>query len=173
MVAALVQLERSPGPAELKAVLDSLLNWLTGPERAEMRSSYATFLRAVLLPARMPGIPVPEILDLEEVRSMLAERVVEWTERWKREGFQEGLEKGLQKGVKRGLQQGIAQGAENERKKSLATARSTLQGHLEKRFGPLPEAALARLEAIDNLEDLIVLTLKVPAAPSLTALGLA
>ena len=32
-----------------------------------------------------------ELNSLEEVRIMLAERVVDWTQQWKQEGLQEGL----------------------------------------------------------------------------------
>jgi flagellar biosynthesis/type III secretory pathway protein FliH len=54
----------------------------------------------------MPQEPIPEVNDLEEVETMLAERVVEWTEKWKMEGLQEGLQKGLQKGRVEGRVEG-------------------------------------------------------------------
>lgn len=53
---------------------------------------------------------------------MLAERVTEWTREWKREGLEQGR---------------------------LEGRRQTLQRLLARRFGPLPGAALARLEAAD------------------------
>ena len=34
--------------------------------------------------------------ELQEVKSMLAERVVEWTEEWKKQGEARGLERGRQ-----------------------------------------------------------------------------
>jgi hypothetical protein len=40
-----------------------------------------------------------ELNSLEEVRIMLAERVVDWTQQWKQEGRQEGLH--IQRNLKR------------------------------------------------------------------------
>jgi predicted transposase/invertase (TIGR01784 family) len=156
LMAALVRLERSRGPGEVQEVLASLLAWLEGPERAALRRSFATWIRAVLLPARMPQAEIPEVQDLQEVRSMLAERVVEWTEEWKREGFEEGFEDGFEEGVG----------------KSLAAAREVLVQHLEERFGALPPVALAKLEAIDSVAALLELGFAAPGAASLADLGL-
>lgn len=58
---------------------------------------------------------------------MLAERVVEWTEKWKQQGLEQGLLEGLEKGLKKGFQQGIAQGEI-----------TLLRRQLTRRFGPLP-----------------------------------
>jgi flagellar biosynthesis/type III secretory pathway protein FliH len=62
----------------------------------------------VLLPGRMPGVEFENLNELQEVKSMLAERVIEWTEQWKRQGLQEGLREGLQQGLERGRQEGEA-----------------------------------------------------------------
>ncbi|QXP84031.1 DUF4351 domain-containing protein [Methylococcus sp. Mc7] len=65
---------------------------------------------------------------------MLAERVVEWTEKWKQQGLQQGLQEGRQEGIQEGLQQGIALGEI-----------TLLRRQLTRRFGPLPAWAEARL----------------------------
>ncbi len=156
LMAALVRLERSRGPGEVQEVLTSLLVWLDGAERAPLRRAFAAWIRAVLLPARMPQAEIPEVQDLQEVRSMLAERVVEWTEEWRREGFEEGLEQGLEKGFER----------------SLAAARKVLVQHLERRFGPLPPGALAKLDEIDSVAALLEMSFAVPGASRLADLGL-
>lgn len=44
----------------------------------------------------MPGVKLGSINDLQEVQSMLAERVTEWMEEWKRQGMEKGLQEGLQ-----------------------------------------------------------------------------
>ena len=49
----------------------------------------------MLLPARWPGVRMDAVNDLSEVRDMLAERVMEWTEEWKQRGLQQGLQQGL------------------------------------------------------------------------------
>ena len=79
------------------------------------------WIKRVLLPGRLPGVE-SEIGDLQEVETMLAERVLEWTEQWKREGLEEGRQEG---------------------------ERKLLQRQLAHRFGDLPEWATARLAQAD------------------------
>ena len=50
--------------------------------------------REVLLPGRLPGVELPEVGDLQEVETMLSERVSEWTEQWKQQGLEEGRQQG-------------------------------------------------------------------------------
>ncbi|MDD5035650.1 MAG: DUF4351 domain-containing protein, partial [Methylococcaceae bacterium] len=67
---------------------------------------------------------------LQEIDNMLAERVVEWTEKWKQQGLQQGMQQGIQQGMQRGVQQGEAR---------------VLRRQLTRRFGPLPDWAETRL----------------------------
>ncbi len=60
------------------------------PEQADLSRALAAWLRRSLLPGRMPGIEIPEIESLQEARSMLAERVKDWTKQWREEGQQAG-----------------------------------------------------------------------------------
>jgi predicted transposase YdaD len=62
-----------------------------------------------------------------------------------REGLQQGLEKGLQQGREQGLQQGRELGLQQGRLEILRRL-------LEKRFGPLPNAAATRLYALSETE---------------------
>ena len=59
-------------------------------------------------------------------------------EQWQKEGFQKGLETGLEKGLEQGLQQGLQQ------------LRSILLQQLETKFGPVPLAQTARLDAANE-----------------------
>src|SRR5258706_1521208 len=97
VAAALFRLEQTREPEEIQGVLTALIEWLQAPEQIELRHSFATWVVQVLLPARAPGARIPEGTDLEEVKSMLAERVKEWTVEWKQEGREEGLKEGLNK----------------------------------------------------------------------------
>jgi len=81
--AALFRLENSRDPAEVQQVVAALVEWLQAPEQVSLRRAFAIWLRQVLLPARLPGVRIDEVNELSEVRDMLAERVVEWTEDWK------------------------------------------------------------------------------------------
>ncbi|MFL6259540.1 MAG: hypothetical protein ACJ76Y_07510 [Thermoanaerobaculia bacterium] len=105
----------------------------------------------VLLPSRIRGVRFPELLDLEEVKAMLAESGFSWSDRWE----QEGIEKGRQE----------------ERQEALAKARGVLLRDLERRFGPLPEDFSRRVEAIASIEELTELSIRAGAASSLADLA--
>lgn len=74
---------------------------------------------------------------------MLAERVVQWTEKWKQEGLQQGMQQGIQQGIQQGMQQGMQQGEA-----------AVLERLLKRRFGPLPADTQARLAgaSLEQLE---------------------
>ena len=76
------------------------------------------WLKRVLLPARVPGVEIPNFSELQELHDMLAERVKTWTQEWKDEGLREGRREGETKFLRR---------------------------LLTRRFGPLPSWAEERL----------------------------
>jgi predicted transposase/invertase (TIGR01784 family) len=160
LAAALFRLEKSRGPEDIQRVLVALIEWLREPDLAELRRSFTTWLLGVLLPARVPGTVIPQVADLQEVKSMLAERVVEWTHQWKQEGLEEGLQKGRQEGRQEGQEE------------ALGKARGVLLRDLERRFGFLPEKVRRRVDAIASIEELAEFILRAGAAPSITALDL-
>ncbi len=41
--------------------------------------AFTVWLKRVFLPGRVPGVEFSNLNDLQEVQSMLAERVIEWT----------------------------------------------------------------------------------------------
>ncbi|MFV1995842.1 MAG: DUF4351 domain-containing protein, partial [Verrucomicrobiales bacterium] len=75
----------------------------------------------------MPGVEMPKLENLREARTLLAERVKEWTRQWREEGLEEGLEKGREEGRKEGKSQLLAR-------------------QLERKFGPLDEEIRRRIE---------------------------
>jgi len=75
------------------------------------------WIKRVLIPGRLPGIALPEVGNLMEIKTMLAESVIEWTEQWKQLGRQEGRLEGKLEGES-----------------------AMLVRLLIKRFGVLPEA---------------------------------
>jgi hypothetical protein len=135
LVAALFRLEQSRQPEDVRRVVESLLEWLAAPEQTSLRRAFTVWLGRVLLPGRLPGIRAPEIVELREARSMLAERVIEWTRDWKQQGIEEGRQEGLQQGLQQGL---------------IAAAREGVLATLEIRFGHAPAAAQ---EAVNRTED--------------------
>lgn len=145
LVMALCRMEQSPGPDDMGRVIMVLRQWLAKPEQADLRRAFVTVLEKRILPARMPGTKIPQIEDLEEAQLMLAEHVNDWTQTWKQEGVREGIEE----------------------------ARSVLLNQLEKRFGPLPADARLCVQALNSFKDLMELSARIGAAPSLADLGLA
>jgi flagellar biosynthesis/type III secretory pathway protein FliH len=131
----------------------------------ELRRSVHTWLTQVLLPGRFPELPLAEARSLEEVDTMLAERVKEWTREWKREGLQEGLQKGLEKGLRKGRREGRAEGRAEGLQKLLLS-------QMEERFGPVPKTIRRRVEGIQDFEELMRLGKQLLAAASLDDLGL-
>ncbi len=55
-----------------------------------LQRALIVWLKRVLLPARLPGIEIPEVSTLQEMNTMLAERVVEWTKEWEEKGMHKG-----------------------------------------------------------------------------------
>jgi hypothetical protein len=150
LATALFRLERSRGPEDLVDILPALLQSLKDPALAELRRAFATLLRDVLLPARLPGVEIPEkMADLQEISVMLAENVMDWTREWEQNGFEKGVEQ------------------------TMSALRKVLLGKLEERFGALPDAARQRVEALGSLQELADLISRQATAPSLASLGLA
>ena len=90
LVAAIFRLEQSISLADVRELVHGLIQWLKAPEQTSLRCAFAVWIRRVLLPVRLPGQTLPEIDDLMEVDTMLAERVKEWTYEWEAKGLQKG-----------------------------------------------------------------------------------
>ncbi|WP_347257588.1 Rpn family recombination-promoting nuclease/putative transposase [Methylocaldum sp.] len=90
LAATLFRLENSRTPQDVERILAALVTWLRAPEQSSLRRAFTVWLKRVFLPGRLPGVELGRINDLQEVQSMLAERVTEWTEEWKRQGRLEG-----------------------------------------------------------------------------------
>jgi len=73
-------------------------------------------------------------LTLEEIETMLAERIDEWNRQLEEQGIQKGLQQGLTQGEQRGRQQGEAK---------------ALLRLLEKKFGGLEQGARDRINKAD------------------------
>jgi hypothetical protein len=104
LVAALFRLELSRGPETVRTVIAALGDWLADSEQRELRHSFVVWLREAYITSRLPGVSLPELADLEEIRTMLNERIEPWTEQWRQEGLAQGLEQGLERGLEQGLQ---------------------------------------------------------------------
>ena len=142
LAAALMRLENSRAPQEVQQVVGLLVRWLQAPEQQSLARAFTVWINRVLLPARLPGVAMPELADLSEVNTMLAERVKKWTEQWKAEGLQAGIELGLKQGREEGREEGHEEGWQGGEA-------ALLLRQLERRFGPLGESTRARVLAAD------------------------
>jgi hypothetical protein len=97
LAAALFRLENSRTPHTMDAVLAALTEWLAAPSQASLRRAFVVWIRQGLQ-SKLPGIEFPQLNELYEVRSMLADRVEEWFETWKQEGLEEGRQEGITQG---------------------------------------------------------------------------
>jgi predicted transposase YdaD len=143
LAAALFRLEHSSSPETVRAVVECLIGWLRDDGQRELRRSFTLWLNRVFLARRLPGVDIPEMAELEEVRNMLAEKVQEWTEQWKQQGLQEGREQGLEEGLKEGLKEGLQKGIRD----GEATL---LLRQLEMKFGRLDARTIERVRAASS-----------------------
>jgi putative YhgA-like transposase len=167
LAAALFRLEKSREVADVDRVLSNLVEWLRSPAESSLRQAFAVWVVKVLS-SRLPEVRLPQVADLMEVKTMLAERVTEWTRQWKQEGFQEGLEEGLEKGLEQGLEKGLERG----REETLERLQGALLQELEARFGALSARVREQVAALRSIEEMAGLIARVATAPSFDALGL-
>jgi predicted transposase/invertase (TIGR01784 family) len=103
LAALLFWLEKTPEPADLQRGVARLVEALSGPDDGELRSAFAAWLQIVRLPGKgLTEEDIPEVLGLEEFRTMLEKRVEEWSQTLLERGRQEGRREGRHEGEKRG-----------------------------------------------------------------------
>ncbi len=127
LAALLFRLENAPEPEQIEAIVDAVIDWFRAHDGFEaLMPLFAGLAHRVIdgHGGASPGARVAE--NLQEVRTMLANRPAEWKLRWTQEGLVRGREEGRQEGE--------------------ASAVTRL---LEHRFGPLPDAAKARIASAD------------------------
>lgn len=151
LMSDIIRVEGSPEPQALREVIGQLDRRLRGPGVDSLRRAFTVWINRIVVRRLDSRETIPETSSLQEIDTMLAERVVEWTEKWKQEGLlegrQEGLQQGLQEGIREGLQQGKAAGR-------IEGEVAVLKRQLARRFGPLSAEVLTRIDgaSIDQLE---------------------
>jgi hypothetical protein len=85
LVAALIRLENTRTLENEKAVaqgisevLEQLVDWLKDAQFSQLRRDILTWLIRVLLPKNVPGVEVPEVAELQEMKTMLYETMQNW-----------------------------------------------------------------------------------------------
>lgn len=134
-VAGLIQIERSDDLEQISLALARLTQKLAGPEYLSLRQTFSAWIRHLVSRRYLPGEKLPEVPDLPEMKQMIEERM----ERWRQNLRQEALAQGMA--------EGIAQGGQE-------SARRTLKRQLARRFGPLSEETVGRIDTatLEQLE---------------------
>ena len=94
LVSALVALETTRDRQEIERHLRTLIDLLAGQDDDELRRAFSAWTRQALMPAPFRATETEPLAQLEEVRTMLAETVREWTKDWVAQGREEGREEG-------------------------------------------------------------------------------
>lgn len=121
LVALLIRLERGRNRDDIERVIGDLVAALPGPDEGGVRRAFVVWIRRVLLAGRAEE-EIPELVNLEEFRTMLLESVEEWSHEIEEKGVQKGREEGR---------------------------RDALLHLLEVRFGSLDERTRAQVAAAD------------------------
>ena len=143
LMAAVVALEQSRSPEDLRRVLAALQQrrWAAGEERLKrVFAEWVWRLARRLAPGDPPPAPV---YTLEDVRMTLEERVSEWPRQWRQEGLEQGIERGL------------AQGLDQQRALLRRLAGSRFGADAAERLAPVLER-IADPERLAEVGDLIV-----------------
>ncbi len=59
-------------------VITNLIEWLSTPEQTCLRRYFSIWINRILLPSGKIGQQAPEINDLVEIKTMLADRIPQW-----------------------------------------------------------------------------------------------
>ena len=98
LVSALIALENSQSSAGMERTVGMLVDWFRGSGQPELKRAFEEWISRVLMPRRSGTKGPAPVLQLEEVRTMLAERVKEWMRPW----FEAGIEQGIKQGIEQG-----------------------------------------------------------------------
>ena len=130
----LFRLENVKTSQETAAVVGDLIELLKGYPNAErMGHDFTLFVKHVLKPAAKTDLTLEHMESLNEIHSMLRNRVEEWTKQWFEEGRVQGFESGQSTGV-------------------LLGESRILVKLLQKRFGDLPSTILEKINSASEQE---------------------
>ena len=103
-MSALIALETNRDRQRASDLLGALIHLLRKQDDEELTAAFTEWAAQVLLPRRFRESVSGPLPRLEEVRTMLAETVQEWTAEWVEQGREEGREEGRERGREEGIQ---------------------------------------------------------------------
>jgi len=90
LAALLIRLERGRSRDEFERIIGDLVAALPGPDEGGLRRAFVVWIRRVLLAGKAEE-EIPELVNLEEFRTMLLESVEEWNKEIETRGEEKGL----------------------------------------------------------------------------------
>ena len=108
-VPALFTQENRRFPADVDRARGASLDWLRGSGALEFKHSFEEWIGRVWMLRRFGTEGRSSEQQLEELRTMLAERMEEWIRPWFEEGHEQGIEEGRAQGRELGREQGLAE----------------------------------------------------------------
>lgn len=128
VVAAVFQLEHCRTEREFVEWVKRVTQWLSSPRQARLKKDLTAWVKNVLVAKHLLSPEaIQEINQLEELTTMLSERIDEWEARWVAVGEARGLEKGRTEGQVQ-----------------------LLIRLLEEKFGPLKTRVQTQISALDE-----------------------
>ena len=107
-LSTIIQLERAPNAEQLAVALAQARELFASAEQSSLQQALLAWLKSVVLKRVAPEQNFPEFSQLQEVHTMLAETVTQWTQQWLEEGRQKGLQEGKQEGRQETLHKAVS-----------------------------------------------------------------
>lgn len=146
LVGHLIQLGNCRSPQEMRQAIAQLHQQTHQPQYQEIRRIFAIWLGR-MLKVKFKNHSIPEFQDLNEVDTMLSERIDDWMEEWKQEGLRQGKQEGLRQGIEQGIEQGIQEGRQEGRQQGEVLILKKL---VQLKFGELPSWAEIKIVTADT-----------------------
>ncbi len=132
VAALLLRLERAREVEDIIPLLDALILELHSPRHQRLQRAFIAWIGRVIFKRAGITETIPEFNGLQEVRSMLADRALEWKDEYIHRGMLIGKKEGISIGRNEGISLGETKGV-----------KSVLQALLQSRFGVLPQDVAA------------------------------
>ncbi|MEM7582057.1 MAG: Rpn family recombination-promoting nuclease/putative transposase [Acidobacteriota bacterium] len=102
VVAGIARTEQDHGAEDLVQMVGRFNAWLDRPQHRDLRRDIVAWLSKVVFPARLPGVDIPELEDLDEFQTYVEVKMQTWPEQWEAKGRELGLAEGERKGRREG-----------------------------------------------------------------------
>ena len=119
LMAAVVALEQSRSPDDLKRVVETLQRRPWAPAERELQRAFTEWVRRLAHRLVPHAATLPPAVTLEDLKMTLEERVSEWPRQWLQQGIEQGREQGIEQGREQGIEQGREQGIEQGREQGI------------------------------------------------------